>query len=258
MAPGTLVLAAYIPSRPAAMIGGTIQLSSDFNVLSGTSMACPHAAGVAPMLKAVHPEWSPAAIRSAIMTTAYRLDNTDSPIRDNGNQLRMASPLDMGAGLIDPNRALDPGLIYDATSQDYINLLCAMNYTRRQILTFTMSKHYNCSNPSNDLNYPVFVGIYENKTSAIVQTFKRIVTNVGDKAATYKATVTAPKGTVVKVSLDKLVFRKKYERQSFFLTIRYTSREDGTVQFGWLTWMQDNGRHSVRSPIVISPLMINI
>ncbi|KAI5656241.1 hypothetical protein M9H77_25034 [Catharanthus roseus] len=257
MAPGSLVLAAYIPSRTAAMIGGGIQLSSDYNMLSGTSMACPHAAGIAAMLKSAHPEWSPAAIRSAMMTTANPLDNTNSPIKDNGNQMRIASPLDTGAGLIDPNRALDPGLIYDATPQDYINLLCSMNYTRRQILTITMSEHYNCSNPSVDLNYPAFVGVYENKTATIVQTFKRRVTNVGDNVATYIAKVIAPKGSVVKVSPNKLIFQKKYETQSFSLTIRYMTSINGTVQFGWLTWTQDNGKHRVRSPIVTSPLIIS-
>ncbi|WVY96878.1 hypothetical protein V8G54_029029, partial [Vigna mungo] len=115
MAPGSNVLAAFVPNKASARIGTNVFLSSDYNFLSGTSMACPHASGVAALLKAAHPDWSAAAIRSALVTTANPFDNTQSPIRDNGNPLQYASPLAMGAGEIDPNKALDPGFIYDAT-----------------------------------------------------------------------------------------------------------------------------------------------
>ncbi|XP_047164459.1 subtilisin-like protease SBT3 [Vigna umbellata] len=253
MAPGSNVLAAFIPDSPAAEIGDNVYLPSDYNLLSGTSMACPHASGVAALLKAAHPEWSAAAIRSAIVTTASALDNTQNPIRDYGYPSQYASPLAMGAGQIDPNKALDPGLIYDATPQDYVDLLCASNYTIKQILAITRSSSYNCAKPSFDLNYPSFIAIYNNKTMSVVHKFRRAVTNVGAGAATYRAKVTEPKGSVVTVSPETLSFRYKNEKLSYSVVIKYNKYKKEDISYGDLIWMEDGGAHTVRSPIVVAP-----
>ncbi|KAJ8573598.1 hypothetical protein K7X08_010109 [Anisodus acutangulus] len=82
LAPWVLILAAYPPNVFATSIGANIQLSSDYILESGTSMAAPHVAGIAAMLKTAHPEWSLSAIRSAMMTTADPLDNTRKHIQD--------------------------------------------------------------------------------------------------------------------------------------------------------------------------------
>ncbi|XP_059635397.1 subtilisin-like protease SBT3 [Cornus florida] len=68
MAPGSRVLAAWPPNQYAATIGFNKVLVSDYLFLFGPSMACPHAFGVVALLKETHPEWSQAAIRSAMMT----------------------------------------------------------------------------------------------------------------------------------------------------------------------------------------------
>ncbi|BAT94902.1 hypothetical protein LR48_Vigan845s005300 [Vigna angularis] len=254
MAPGSNVLAAFVPNKPSARIGTNVFLSSDYNFLSGTSMACPHASGVAALLKAAHPDWSAAAIRSALVTTANPFDNTQSPIRDNGNPLQYASPLAMGAGEIDPNKALDPGFIYDATPQDYVNLLCALGYTQNQILTITRSIIYICAdNPSSDLNYPSFIVLYSNKTRSTVQKFRRTVTNVGDGAATYRVKVKQPKGAVVKVSPETLSFGYKNEKQNYSVTIKYRRNKTENIPFGDIVWVEDGGARKVRSPIVVAP-----
>ncbi|XP_062003318.1 subtilisin-like protease SBT3 [Rosa rugosa] len=258
MAPGSLVLAAWPPNVAAGQIGSNVMLPSDYNLISGTSMACPHASGVAALLKGAHPKWSAAAIRSALVTTANPLDNTQNLIRDNGDNFNFASPLAMGAGQIDPNRALEPGLIYDATPQDYVNLLCSTNFTRKQILAITRSRAYACSNPSSDLNYPSFIALYDHHhhtRKLRVQNFQRIVTNVGDGAAKYKASVTAPKGSIVTVSPETLFFSETYEKRSYTLTINYKGEKKGNVSFGELVWVEENGKYNVRSPIVVSPLV---
>ncbi|KAK9270196.1 hypothetical protein L1049_025772 [Liquidambar formosana] len=258
MAPGSQVLAAWVPDIFAAKIGTSLKLSSDYVIISGTSMACPHASGVAALLKGAHPEWSPAAIRSAMMTTANPLDNTLNPIQDNGENFTFASPLAMGAGQVEPNRALDPGLIYDATPQDYVNLICSMNFTRQQILSITRSHRYNCSNPSTDLNYPSFIALYRNTGTAFLRTFQRTVTNVGEGAATYKAELIEPEGSIVTVSPDTLVFGYKYEKQSYTLKIIYPSQRNEAVTFGSLVWVEEFGNHTVRSPIVVSPTLVEV
>ncbi|PPD92423.1 hypothetical protein GOBAR_DD10667 [Gossypium barbadense] len=234
-----------------------IFLSSNFTMLSGTSMACPHASGVAALLKGAHPEWSAAATRSALVTTANPLDNTMKPIRDNGDvNLTFASPLAMGAGQIDPNQALDPGLIYDATPQDYVNLMCTMNFTQKQIMTITRSKSYDCSNPSSDLNYPSFIALYDpNVPKTSVKIFNRTVTNVGEGSATYKVEIVQPEDSIIAVSPETLVFGKTYEKQCFRVSIKYRSTKTGKVSFGELVWIEANGKHKVRSPVVVSPVV---
>ncbi|KAG5084487.1 hypothetical protein JHK84_054525 [Glycine max] len=254
VAPGSSILAAWIPDVPAARIGPNVVLNTEYNLMSGTSMACPHASGVVALLKNAHPEWSASAIRSALTTTANPLDNTGKPIEESGDWPQRASPLAMGAGLIDPNRALDPGLIYDASPQDYVNLLCAMNLTQAQIMAITRSKAYsNCSRASYDLNYPSFVAFYADKSVKVETKFRRIVTYVGDGPAVYTARVSSYNGTAISVSPNRLVFKNKHEKRKFTLSFKSQMDKDYDVAFGSLQWVEETGRHLVRSPVVLVP-----
>ncbi|TYG63350.1 hypothetical protein ES288_D06G022400v1 [Gossypium darwinii] len=205
MAPGDSVLAAWPPNLEAASVNDDLMYSK-FNLLWGTSMACPHVSGIGALLKAVYPNWSPAAIRSALMTTSDQIDNTGNPIKDIGRSLQPADPLAMGAGHVNPNKALNPGLIYDATVQDYIDLLCGLNFTQKQIKTITRTTSNNCSNPSLDLNYPSFIAFFNDwfaePNSTTMMEFRRTVTNVGDERSTYKANVTPLTGLKVTVEPD--------------------------------------------------------
>ncbi|KAH6788578.1 hypothetical protein C2S51_003584 [Perilla frutescens var. frutescens] len=251
MAPGVLILAAFNPHSRAAQIGKNVYLSSDYTLLSGTSMSCPHISGIAALLKAAHPNWSPAAIQSAMMTTANPLDNTNQPIIELDNLV--ASPLSMGSGLVDPNRALDPGLIYDASPQDLVNLVCSMNFTLNQTRTIIRSS-YSCSNPSSDLNYPSFVAVYRAAEvgRTLTRTFKRVVTNVGEGAATYKVMLLVPVNTTARVRPQALVFGKKYDKLSYSLTIRYKGDLEVQHREGAVIWVDETGKYRVRSPIMVS------
>lgn len=258
-APGSLILAAWPDSiSPASIQKEHEQLYSKFNLLSGTSMSCPHASGVAALLKAAHPEWSPSAIRSAMMTTSEILDNTLKPIQDIGDNDNPATPLAMGSGHVSPNKALNPGLVYEVKPEDYVNLLCGLNFTKIQIQTITRSSTFNCSNPSLDINYPTFIAYFNGNdtksTAKVVQVFKRTVTYVGDGSSTFTAKLTAISGLNVSVSPEKLTFRLKNEKQSYKLRIEGPNTLEDEVVYGFLTWIGSNGKIVVRSPIVATSL----
>ncbi|KAK4344878.1 hypothetical protein RND71_035054 [Anisodus tanguticus] len=71
-APGVNIIAAYTEGNsPSNEVFDNRRTA--FNVMSGTSMSCPHVSGVVGLLKAIHPDWSPSAIRSALMTTVPAL-----------------------------------------------------------------------------------------------------------------------------------------------------------------------------------------
>ncbi|OMP09286.1 hypothetical protein COLO4_05623 [Corchorus olitorius] len=258
LAPGDSVLAAW-PSNIEVASVYKDPVFTNFYLNSGTSMACAHVSGIAALLKAAHPDWSPAAIRSALMTTSDINDNTGNPIKELvGERIQPATPLAMGAGHVNPNKALDPGLIYDATFEDYLNLLCGLNYTAEQIKTITKSSSIKCSKPSLDLNYPSFIAYFNESNFGTVQEFQRSVTNIGEGRFSYKATVTPIKGVRVSVKPDKLVFSKKNDKKSFKLSVKGPRQlEDQVVLFGYLTWEDSEGKYVVRSPIVVANYSLN-
>ncbi|CAK9134483.1 unnamed protein product [Ilex paraguariensis] len=127
-APGVNILAAWPPNVNRTLLKSD-NISVLFKIISGTSMSCPHVSGLAALLRSVHKDWSPAAIKSALMTSAYTLDNKKTPIADAvSGSSKFATPFAFGSGHVDPKRASDPGLIHDTTTEDYLNFLCSLNY----------------------------------------------------------------------------------------------------------------------------------
>lgn len=89
-------------------------LGYNFALLSGTSMATPHLAGIAALIKQNNPSWTPSMIASAISTTATKYDNYGDLIMTEGPELGSlynSTHFDFGAGLVSATRAIDPGLV---------------------------------------------------------------------------------------------------------------------------------------------------
>ncbi|KAL4282071.1 hypothetical protein GQ457_03G030210 [Hibiscus cannabinus] len=86
----------------------------------GNIHSCSHASGIAALLKGAHPDWIYAAIQSALMTTSNPIDNTGNPIKDIGTDYRPATPLAMGAGHINPNKALTDSTVTNVGERSFI------------------------------------------------------------------------------------------------------------------------------------------
>ncbi|CAH8316453.1 unnamed protein product [Eruca vesicaria subsp. sativa] len=249
-APGLNILAGWSPfSSPSLLRSDPRRVQ--FNIISGTSMACPHITGIAALIKSVHGDWSPAMIKSALLTTASTTDNRNQPIRDMGaGPNSAATAFDFGAGHVDPTRAVDPGLVYDLSTVDYLNYLCSLNYTSERILLFSAT-NYTCPSSTGDLNYPSFaVNLANGAKLNTVISYKRTVTNVGSPACEYMAHVEEPKGVKVRVEPMVLKFQKVRERLSYTVTFVAEAARDSSSSFGALVWISD--KHKVRSPIAVT------
>ncbi|XP_057973785.1 CO(2)-response secreted protease-like [Malania oleifera] len=252
-APGVNILAAWIGNDASHTPDG--KEHPQFNIISGTSMSCPHVTGIAATIKSHNPTWGPSAIRSAIMTTANQMNNLGAQITtDSGSQ---ATPYDYGAGELSPSRSLQPGLVYETDSIDYLHFLCYQGYdlSKIKLILPSLPNGFTCPNNSavdliSNINYPsIAISKFDGKNSKIVN---RTVTNVGTKEETiYTARIEAPSGLKVKVVPEKLQFKKNIKKLSF--QVIFSSSNPfafNSKAFGSITWT--NRKYKVRSPFVIS------
>jgi hypothetical protein len=239
-APGVQILAG---NSPTPWIGAEGEL---FQAIQGTSMSSPHVAGIGALLVGSHRDWTPAMIRSALTTTA-----TQGVDKEDGST--PADPFDFGGGHIAPPSANDPGLVYNATHDDYLRFLCGngdLNPTGGTCTRVTTGDNVGKSTDPSDLNQAA-IGIAQ---LAGTQTVTRTVTNVGD-AGTYTASFEAPAGVDVVVTPSQLTLAAG---ASATYTVSFTSNGDAVFDewtFGSLTW--SDGTHNVRSPIAITPVAIS-
>ncbi|XP_061998353.1 subtilisin-like protease SBT4.4 [Rosa rugosa] len=243
--PGVTIIAAY-PSDVPVTSGSRDTRRVKYNILSGTSMSCPHATGVAAYVKEFHPDWSPAAIKSALMTTAW-------PMNDTSNS---ASPGEFayGSGHINPLKAIDPGLVYDASAEDYIKLLClVMDEVRVRLISGDNSTCPTASEQGSakDLNYPSISAVVTPMTPFTV-TVRRRVTNVGLANSTYKAEIMPNSQVDIKVEPQVLSFKSMNEEKTFNLTIAGRGLPDGSHMSSSLVWSDET--HKVKSPVLVQSL----
>jgi len=235
-APGVSVLAGVAPSLSEAehdkVAAGTLLPAPAWAYYSGTSMATPHITGLAALLRQLHPDWSPAAVKSALMTS------TSSTLPDNmtGQTNAGTMPWSQGSGQVMPNRAMSPGLVYDIAAADYAKYLCNAGM---------LGQCGGGTAPSYNLNLPS-ITVYG---ATAVQNVTRRVTNVGPGAATWQARASLP-GYDVTVSPSSLTLAPGASA-SFTLTLKRTVAQEFQWQYGSLTW--SNGSQSISSPLLATP-----
>ncbi|KQJ81458.2 hypothetical protein BRADI_5g00840v3, partial [Brachypodium distachyon] len=218
-----------------------------FGLLSSTSMSTPHLSGIVAMLKKARPEWSPAAIKSAMMTTAdvAHLDGTPIVDETTGRPNCFA----MGAGLVNPTRALDPGLIYDLAPADYISYVCGLGYNASLVNDIIAQPIQNVSCDKvekiqrKDLNYPSIMVTLAPPPAAPEVEVRRAVTNIGEPLSVYTAEVVAPEGVAVEVVPNMLAFGSVHQRMEFTVKLRRgaDAAVNGTAE-GSLRWV--SGKYS--------------
>ena len=218
-APGVAVLAGVSPIGS----GG-----DQFGFMSGTSMASPHVAGFGALILGKNPTWSPATVKSAMMTTAGDVKLADGS--------KNTDVLATGAGQVDPARVLDPGLVYDAGSDDYLRFI--------QGTGMDLGIAGLGSTRPRDMNVPSFS--LGNLAGRIEVT--RTVTAL--TAGTYRATASVP-GVKVTVTPSILTFGAAGEKRTFKVAFENQSAQLGEFTAGSLTWQGAN--KTVTSPIAVRP-----
>ncbi|KAK9267544.1 hypothetical protein L1049_009972 [Liquidambar formosana] len=251
LAPGHQIWAAWSPIS----VLDPILMGQSFALLSGTSMATPHVAGIAALIKQCNPSWTPSMIASAISTTATKYDNYGGPIMAEGydiTSLYPSTPFGSGAGLVNPTRALDPGLVLSSAGfEDYMSFLCSLPNIDPAIIKAATGGLCNHS-----LSYPADLNLPSITISALIgsQVVRRSVKNVANKTETYLCSVLPPNGTTVNLFPP-------------WFTIVSQGTQDLEIQFNVTQAMDDFSfgeivvtgslDHIVRIPLSVFPVSVS-
>ncbi|KAK9050968.1 hypothetical protein SSX86_027593 [Deinandra increscens subsp. villosa] len=236
IAPGVEILAAFSPI--ASPFGVTWDHNSvKFSINSGTSMACPHVTAAAAFVKSFHPGWSPSAIKSALMTTAWELSAS----------LYSEAEFAYGSSHINPIKAINPGLVYETSFEEYLMIWCNLSRTLGDMIPTGDSCPMKLT--LKEVNYPSTAAQVQVKRVFKVS-FPRTVTNVGQANSTYVASIEGePSKLHFGVKPKTLQFTTLNQKMKFVLTVRGKNMNPLTIQRVSLLWT--DGVHRVRSPVVI-------
>ncbi|KAL6327331.1 hypothetical protein AAG906_018784 [Vitis piasezkii] len=211
-APGVNILAAWTEASSLTGVPGDTRVVP-YNIISGTSMACPHASGLLPTLNHF-------TQHGLLLLSTSRLSvetNTDLEFAYGAGQLHQ--------------------------------VLCGQGYNTTKLHLVT-GENITCSAATNgtvwDLNYPSFAVSTDNG-AGVTRTFTRTVTNVGSPVSTYKANVAGPPELSIQVEPSVLSFKSLGETQTFTVTVGVAALSSPVIS-GSLVW--DDGVYKVRSPIV--------
>lgn len=178
---------------------------------------------------------------------ASQIGTDGTSISEDGPNRKATDPFDIGGGHVNPNKAVDPGLIYNISANDYVQFLCSMGYSSASI-TSLIKTTINCAGESHfglNLNLPSITIPNLKRTVTVTRT----VTNVGYFTSVYKVAVQAPYGMKMTVKPQTLSFNSTTQILSFKVTFFSTQKLHGDYKFGSLTWT--DGKHLVRIPIAV-------
>ena len=212
-APGVQILAGNTPTPDAVPAGPAGEY---YQAIAGTSMSAPHIAGSALLVKALHPDWSPGAIKSAMMTTAKT-----SVVKED--LTTPADPFDMGAGRVDLTVAGAARLVFDESA--------ANMFSKGQDPITAVQLNL----PS--VNAPTMPGTI---------TVKRTATNVTGKDVEFRVRTTAPAGARITVSPDEGTVKRG---RSVTFTIKITSSAPTGQYFGAISIDTGKGSPSLHLPV---------
>lgn len=205
VAPGVSVLSAVAPPSNFDRL---------WDLASGSSTAAAHVAGIAAFVRGERPDWSPAAVRSALATTAVDLDGAPGPLAG-------------GAGQVDATNVLDPGLAFVAATPSY-----------RAFLGGTLE--------AGRLNLPAIAVGELTGTARVV----RRVTNVSNRSETFTPRVTGLAGVSTTVRPRTLTLAPgETRRVSVDLSVDTAPLD--TPARGHIVWT--GPRHRARIPVVVLP-----
>ncbi|NRQ40198.1 S8 family serine peptidase, partial [Nonomuraea sp. NN258] len=213
-APGLHIMAGMTPTPESPLEGPPGNL---YQVIAGTSMSAPHVTGAAALVFALHPDWTPGQVKSALETTAKQSVT-------KSDRTTPADPFDMGGGRIDLTKAGDPGLTLDETAANFA--ASATDPLNRIDLNL----------PS--VNAPTMPGLI---------TAKRTVTNTTNKTLTFTATGKTVDGANIAV-MPPLFSVKPGKSAKLTVIISAPDLPDGQY-FGQVNLKQVGGKRALHLPV---------